>query len=61
MAIHTSAITYRRGILNSYNNFYFVAQTNNIIPAPMTRYLGGYKFYNRNIITSSNYRWPWKP
>lgn len=61
MAIHTSAITYRRGIPNSYNNFYFVAQSNNIIPAPMGRYLNGYNFYNRNIITSSNYRWPWRP
>ena len=42
MAIHTSAITYRRGIPNSYNNFYFVAQTNNAIPSPMTGYLRGY-------------------
>ena len=61
MAIHTSAITYRRGIPNSYNNFYFVAQTNNAIPSPMTRYLRRYIFYNRNIMTSSNYRWPWNP
>lgn len=61
MAIHTSAITYRRGIPNNYNNFYFVAQSNNIIPAPMSIYLKGYNFYNRNIITSSNYRWPWRP
>ena len=61
MAIHTSAITYRRGIPNSYNNFYFVAQANNVIPAPMSKYLNGYKFYNRNVITSSNYRWPWRP
>lgn len=61
MAIHTSAITYRRGIPNNYNNFYFVAQANNIIPAPMSRYLNGYQFYNRNTTTSSNYRWPWRP
>ena len=61
MAIHTSAITYRRGIPNNYNNFFFVAQANNIIPVPMDKYLKGYKFYNRNIINSSRNRWPWKP
>jgi len=61
MAIHTSAITYTRGIPKNYNNFFFVAQTNNVILAPMTSYLKGYQFYNRNIITSSNYRWPWRP
>ncbi len=60
MAIHTSAITYRRGIPNSYCNFYFVSQTNNVIPSPMSRYLNNYQFYNRNIITSSAYRWPWR-
>ncbi len=61
MPIHTSAITYRRGIPNSYNNFYFVAQANNIIPAPMSSYLRGYQFYNRNIINPSRSRWPWRP
>ena len=61
MAIHTSAITYRRGISNRYNNFYFVAQANNIIPAPMGSYLRGYQFYNRNIINQSCNRWPWRP
>lgn len=61
MAIHTSAITYRRGIPNSYNNFYFVAQANNIIPAPMGQYLRNYQFYNRNIVNPSLYRWPWRP
>ena len=61
MAIHTSAITYRRGVPNSNTNFYFVAQANNSIPSPMSLYLKGYQFYNRNIITNSNYRWPWRP
>jgi hypothetical protein len=61
MAIHTSAITYRRGISNSHNNFYFVAQANNTIPSPMSLYLKGYQFNNRNIINNSNYRWPWRP
>jgi hypothetical protein len=61
MAIHTSAITYRRGIPNGYNNFFFVAQANNIIPVPMNKYLRGYNFYNRNIINPSRNRWPWSP
>ena len=61
MAIHTSAITYRRGIPSGYNNFYFVAQANNVVPAPMSKYLNGYQFYNRNAINPSNYRWPWRP
>ena len=61
MAIHTSAITYTRGIPKTYNNFFFVAQANNTIPAPMGKYLRGYQFYNRNIISTSNYRWPWRP
>ena len=49
MAIHTSAITYRRGIPNGYNNFYFVAQANNTIISPLSKYIQGYSFYNRNI------------
>jgi len=60
MAIHTSAITYRRGIPNNYVNFYFIAQANNVIPAPMSRYINGYQFYNRNIINPSRNRWPWR-
>jgi hypothetical protein len=61
MAIHTSAITYRRGIPNNYLSFYFVAQANNVIPSPMSRYINGYQFYNRNISNSSRNRWPWRP
>jgi hypothetical protein len=61
MAIHTSAITYRRGVPNGYNNFYFVAQANNIVPSPMNLYLRNYQFYNRNITNQSRSRWPWKP
>jgi hypothetical protein len=61
MTIHTSAITYRRGIPNGYNNFFFVAQANNIIPVPMDKYLKKYSFYNRNVINRSRNRWPWKP
>ena len=61
MAIHTSAITYRRGIPDNYNNFYFVAQANNVIPNPMNKYIKGYQFYNRNITNPSRYRWPWRP
>lgn len=62
MAIRTSAITYRRGIPNGYNNFYFVAQANNVIPAPMILYLRGYNFYNRNISYSTSGRqvYPWR-
>ena len=44
MAIHTSAITYRRGVPNGYNNFYFVAQANNVIPVPMGIYLHLFSF-----------------
>ena len=61
MAIHTSAITYRRGIPNGYNNFFFVSQTNNIIPVPISKYLQGYHFYNRNTMNPTKYRWPWRP
>lgn len=59
MAIHTSAITYRRGIPNGYNNFFFVSQANNTIPAPLSLYLRGYNFYNRNITNNSRYTFPW--
>jgi hypothetical protein len=61
MAIHTSAITYRRGIPNNYTNFYFVAQANNVIPVPISKYISGYQFYNRNSANQSRNRWPWKP
>jgi hypothetical protein len=56
MAIHTSAITYRRGIPNNYNNFYLVAQANNSIIQPMFIYLRGYQFYNRNITNTTSGR-----
>jgi hypothetical protein len=59
MAIHTSAITYRRGIPNGYNNFFFVSQANNTMPAPLSLYLRGYNFYNRNITNNSRYTFPW--
>lgn len=39
MAIRTTANTYRRGIPNGYANFFFVAQSNNAIPAPLNLYL----------------------
>lgn len=59
MAIHTSAITYRRGIPNNYVNFYLVSQANNTIPAPMSLYLRNYSFYNRNIVNPTRNKWPW--
>jgi hypothetical protein len=60
MAIHTSAIFYSRGIPNTRTNFAFVAQTNNIIPAPMNKYIRGFNFYNRNIINTTIRRsFPW--
>jgi hypothetical protein len=61
MSIHTSAITYRRGVPNNYNNFFFVAQANNTIPSPLSSYLRDYNFYNRNTVNSSLNRWPWRP
>jgi hypothetical protein len=65
MAIHTSAIFYRRGLPNSYNNFAFVAQTNNTIIAPMNKYIKNYSFYNRQPLNTlnSSYRgalFPWR-
>jgi hypothetical protein len=60
MAIHTSAIFYSRGIPNSHKNFAFVAQTNNIIPSPTSKYIRGYNFYNRNYINTNLRRiYPW--
>lgn len=61
MAIHTSAITYRRGIPNNYTNFYLVSQANNAIISPISIYLREYHFYNRNVTNPSRNRWPWKP
>ena len=61
MAIRTSAITYTRGIPKTDHNFFFVAQANNVVPSPMSSYLRGYQFYNRNI-TNTNVirRYPWR-
>jgi hypothetical protein len=60
MAIHTSAIFYSRGVPTTYNNFAFVSQANNIIPAPMSKYIRGYTFYNRNVINKNIRRiYPW--
>ena len=62
MAIHTSAITYRRGVPNNYTGFFFVAQANNTIPAPMSKFIRGHSFYNRNIWNRTNPQnlWPWR-
>jgi len=62
MAIHTSAIFYRRGVPNNNNsNFAFVAQTNNTVISPMSRYLKGYNFYNRVYINTNVKRpFPWR-
>ena len=61
MAIHTSAITYSRGLPKNYNNFFFVAQTNNTIISPLSKYLKGYDFYNRNIINNgTRLTYPWR-
>ena len=61
MAIHTSAITYSRGVPKNSLNFFFVAQTNNTIISPLSKYIQGYSFYNRNI-TNTNPRitFPWR-
>ncbi len=60
MAIRTSAIFYRRGIPNNYNNFAFVAQANNVV-VPISKYLRGYQFYNRNNVNnvSKGSLFPW--
>ena len=64
MGIRTSAIFYRRGLPNSYNNFAFVSQSNFTIIAPMSKYVKGYNFYNRRPLNTNNriYRgalYPW--
>ena len=62
MAIRTSAIFYRRGIPNNYNNFAFVAQANNNVVVPISQYLKGYQFFNRNKVNNNITRgtlFPW--
>ena len=59
MAIHTSAITYSRGVPNNYNNFFFVSQANNVIPVPTSLYILGRQSLNRHKINLSRDRWPW--
>ena len=61
MAIRTSAIFYGRGIPRNNNNFAFVAQTNNTVVTPLSRYLSRYSFYNRNIVNlrARGARYPW--
>ena len=66
MPIRTTANTYTRGILPSqngfYNNFFLVAQANNTIVSPMSSYIRGYQFNNRNYINfSPTTRRLWKP
>jgi len=56
MAIHTSAITYTRGVPKGYNNFFFVSQANNTIVRPLSLYLKTYNFYNRNVTNSTSGR-----
>lgn len=58
MPISTSANTYRRGVPNNYNNFFFAAQANNTIPVPIKKYLRGYSFVNRNY-TNPKRTFPW--
>jgi hypothetical protein len=61
MAIHTSAITYTRGLPKNYNNFFFIAQANNTIISPMSSYIKGFNFYNRNITNTNIHRnYPWR-
>lgn len=57
MAIHTSAITYTRGLPKNYNNFFLVAQTNNTVISPLSKYLKNYSFYNRNVTNTSVSLW----
>jgi hypothetical protein len=64
MAIHTSANTYSRGVKNvysNYTNFFFVAQANNVIPAPTRKFLDYNTLINRNIVNSLSRRntYPW--
>ena len=56
MGIRTSAIFYRRGIPNNYNNFAFVADANNTVIVPIGKYLKTYNFFNRNVVKTVNRR-----
>jgi len=61
MAIHTSAITYTRGLPSGYNNFFYVAQANNTVIRPMSKYMKTFNFYNRNVVNTTRLsRWPWQ-
>jgi len=54
MAIKTSAIFYGRGVpKKNANNFAFVAQTNNTVISPMSKYIRTYNFFNRNYINTN--------
>jgi hypothetical protein len=61
MTIRTSAIFYGRGVPKNANNFAFVAQTNNTVTVPMSKYLRQFQFVNRNIINMNvkGARYPW--
>jgi hypothetical protein len=62
MAIHTSAITYSRGVPKNYSSFFFVSQANNVIPVPTRLYLQQNTLYNRNIAIGVSRRntYPWR-
>lgn len=55
MAIKTSAIFYGRGVPKNRtsNGFAFVAQTNNTVISPLSKYIRTYNFYNRNYINTN--------
>jgi hypothetical protein len=60
MGVRTSAIFYRRGVPNNFNNFAFISQANNTVVVPMHKYLKTYQFYNRNILNPRAYNsLPW--
>ena len=44
MTIRTSAIFYGRGVPKNANNFAFVAQTNNTVTVPMSKYLRQFQY-----------------
>ena len=62
MPIHTSAITYSRGVPKNHSSFFFVAQANYIIPSPTRLYLNNNTLYNRNVgnIFSRRITYPWR-
>jgi hypothetical protein len=54
MPVRTSAIFYGRGVpKKSTNNFAFVAQTNNTVISPISKYVKSYNFFNRNYINTN--------